>query len=131
MELMDIMQIVGIALVVTSVGAILKQFRPEMAVQLTIVASVALFIVVMDKVKLVVELLESLANQANISSFYLLIVLKIVGVAFVAELGSQICRDAGDGALAAKVDIAAKVSVIVLAMPIITAIIQSMMTLLA
>ena len=128
---MDIVQIVGIALVVTSVGAILKQFRPEMAVQLTMVASVALFIVVMDKVKLVVDLLESLANQANISSFYLLIVLKIVGVAFIAELGSQICRDAGDGALAAKVDIAAKVSVIVLAMPIITAIIQSMMTLLA
>ncbi|MCL1919058.1 MAG: stage III sporulation protein AD [Peptococcaceae bacterium] len=127
---MDIVQIVGIALVVTSVGAILKQFRPEMAVQLTIVASVALFIVVMDKVKLVVDLLESLANQASISSFYLFIVLKIVGVAFIAELGSQICRDAGDGALAAKVDIAAKVSVIVLAMPIITAIIQSMMTLL-
>ena len=128
---MDIVQIVGISLVVTSVGAILKQFRPEMAVQLTIVASVALFIVVMDKVKLVVDLLESLANQANISSFYLLIVLKIVGVAFIAELGSQICRDAGDGALAAKVDIAARISVIVLAMPIITAIIQSMMTLLA
>jgi stage III sporulation protein AD len=128
---MDIIQIVGIALVVTSVGAILKQFRPEMAVQLTIIASVALFIIVMDKVTLVVDLLESMANQANISSYYLLIVLKIVGVAFIAELGSQICRDAGDGALAAKVDIAAKISVIVMAMPIITAIIQSMMTLLA
>lgn len=128
---MEIAQIIGLAIIVTILGAVLKQIKPEIAIQLSILSGVIIFLLVMDKVKVVVDLLGKLADQANISSYYLLIVLKIVGVAYLTEFGGQICRDAGENALATKVEIAAKIFVVILAIPIITAIMESLMTLLA
>jgi stage III sporulation protein AD len=125
----EIWQIVGLALIVTVISVVLKQSRPEIALQLTILAGTSIFILVMNKIKVIVELLQNLADQANISSYYLLIVLKIVGVAYLAEFGAQICRDAGEGALAGKIELAAKVGVIVLAIPIIVAITESLVRL--
>jgi len=128
---MEIAQVIGLAIIVTVLGAVLKQIKPEIAIQLSILAGVTIFLLIMDKIRLVVDLLQKLANQADISSYYLFIVLKIVGVAYLAELGGQICRDAGENALATKVEIAAKVFVVILAIPIIAAIMESMMKLLA
>ena len=126
---MEIWQIVGLALIVTVISVVLKQIRPEIALQLTILAGASIFILVMSKIKVIVDLLQNLADQANISSYYLLIVLKIVGVAYLAEFGAQICRDAGEGALASKIELAAKVTVIVIAIPIIVAITESLVRL--
>ncbi|MCM1566097.1 MAG: stage III sporulation protein AD [Dehalobacter sp.] len=128
---MEIAQVIGLAIIVTVLGAVLKQIKPEIAIQLSILAGVTIFLLIMDKIRLVVDLLQKLAEQADISSYYLFIVLKIVGVAYLAELGGQICRDAGENALATKVEIAAKVFVVILAIPIIAAIMESMMKLLA
>jgi stage III sporulation protein AD len=125
----EIWQIVGLALIVTIMSVVLKQIRPEIALQLTILAGTLIFILVMNKIKVIVDLLQNLAVQANINSYYLLIVLKIVGVAYLAEFGAQICRDAGEGALASKIELAAKVGVIILAIPIIVAITESLVRL--
>jgi len=125
----EIWQIVGLALIVTVISVVLKQIRPEIALQLSILAGAAIFIMIMSKIKVIVELLQTLADQANISSYYLLIVLKIVGVAYLAEFGAQICRDAGEGALATKIEIAAKIGVIALSIPIIVAITESLVRL--
>jgi len=125
----EIWQIVGLALIVTVISVVLKQIRPEIALQLSILAGAAIFILIMSKIKVIVDLLQTLADQANISSYYLLIVLKIVGVAYLAEFGAQICRDAGEGALATKIEIAAKVGVIALSIPIIVAITESLVRL--
>lgn len=126
---MDVWQIVGLALIVTVICVVLKQFRPEIALQLTILAGASIFILILSKIKVIVDLLQSLADQANISSYYLLIIIKIVGISYLAEFGAQICRDAGESALATKVEIAAKVGVVVLAIPIIVAITESLLRL--
>jgi len=129
--MVEIVQIIGLAMVVTVVGAVIKQLKPELALQLSILAGVTIFILVMDKIRLVIDLLQKLAEQANISSYYLFIILKIMGIAYLAEFGCQICRDAGENALATKIEIAAKVFVVILGIPIIVAIMETMMKLLA
>lgn len=126
---MEIWQVVGLALIVTMVCVVLKQIRPEIALQLSILAGASIFILILNKIRVITDLLQNLADQANISSYYLLIVLKIVGVAYLAEFGAQICRDAGEGALATKIEVAAKVGVIILALPIIVAITESLVRL--
>jgi len=125
----EIWQIVGLALVVAVIGVVLKQVRREIALQLTIVTGAIIFMLILGKIKIIVDLLQNLADQANISSYYLMIVLKIVGVAYLAEFGADICRDADEKALATKIEIAAKVGVLVLAIPIIVAILESLMRL--
>ena len=51
-------------------------------------------------------------------------VLKITGIAYIAEFGAEICRDAGEGAIAAKIEMAGKVIIIALAVPIITSLLD-------
>jgi len=126
---MEIWQIVGLALIVTVLSVVLKQIRPEIALQLSILAGATIFILIISKIRVIVDLLQTLADQANISSYYLIIILKIVGVAYLAEFGAQICRDAGESALATKIELAAKVGVIILAIPIIVAITESLVRL--
>lgn len=126
---MEIWQIVGLALIATILAVVLKEVKRELAVQLSILTGAIIFLLIAGKIQLVVELLQNLSNQANISSYYLQIVLKIVGVAYISEFGAQICRDAGEGALASKIEIAAKVGILVLAIPILVAILESLIRL--
>lgn len=126
---MEIWQIVGFALIVTVLGVVLRKISPEVSVQLTILAVVTIFLLLLDKIKIVIDLLQNLADQAGINSYYLVIVLKIVGIAYVAEFGAEICKDAGEGALALKVEMAAKIAVLILAIPVILAILESLVRL--
>ncbi|MCW2277325.1 stage III sporulation protein AD [Heliophilum fasciatum] len=127
---MEVLQIVGFGLIATVLLVILRKQRPEMAVQLSIAAGVILFLFILTKVTAVVQVLDDLANRAQINRYYLTTLLKIVGIAYVAEFGAQICRDAGEGAIASKVELGAKVLVLVLALPIVLALMESLINLL-
>ncbi len=126
---MEIVQIVGFGLIAAVLVVLLKNQRPEIAVLLSVAAGVIIFLLVATKIKAVVDVLGDLADHAQVNSFYLATVLKIVGVAYIAEFGAQVCRDAGESAIAAKVEFAAKVLVMVLSLPIIAAIMESIIRL--
>lgn len=127
---MEIIKIVGLGLVATILVVIIKQQRPELAVQLSIVVGIVIFTMMLGKINSVITLLQELAQRSNISLLYMETILKIIGVAYIAEFGAQICRDAGEGAIAAKVEFAAKVIVIVLAIPVIAAVFDYLLKLL-
>jgi len=126
---MEILQIVGFGLVASILIVLLKNQRPEIALQLGLAAGVIIFLLVATKIKVVIDVLNDLATHAGVDSFYLATVLKIVGIAYIAEFGAQVCRDAGEGAIATKVEFAAKILVMVLALPIIVAIMESVIRL--
>jgi len=126
---LEIIKIVGLGLIVTILIVIIKQQRPELAVQLSIVAGAVIFTMMLGKINSVITLMKELAQKTNISFLYMGTILKIIGVAYIAEFGAQICRDAGEGAVAAKIEFAAKVIVIVLAIPIIVAVFDALLKL--
>ncbi|WP_418792352.1 stage III sporulation protein AD [Phosphitispora sp. TUW77] len=126
---MEIIQIVGLGLVVTILIVIIKQQRPELAIQLSVVTGVVIFSMMLGKINSVVTLMKELAQKSNVSILYMGTIMKIIGVAYIAEFGAQICRDAGEGAIASKIEFAAKVIVIVLAIPVIVAVFDSLLKL--
>lgn len=75
-------------------------------------------------------MLEKLAMQANIDMIYLETILKIIGIAYIAEFGAQITKDAGQNSIAAKIELAGKILIMVMAIPIIGAIIETVIHLL-
>ncbi len=101
---MEIAKIVGLALLVVVLLAVIRPLRPELAVLLSMAAGAVILLAVLDRVTGVLRLLEDLAVRANVNFQYLNLVLKIIGVAYLAEFGAQIARDAGEGAVAAKVE---------------------------
>jgi stage III sporulation protein AD len=129
-ELVEILQIVGAGLVVTVLILVIKPQRPELALQVSLVFGVIVFLFMLGKISGVINVLEELSQRANINKFYLSTILKIIAVAYIAEFGAQVCRDAGEGTVAAKVEFAAKIIIMVLAIPIIVAILDSLLKLL-
>ncbi|MBU4532134.1 MAG: stage III sporulation protein AD [Eubacteriales bacterium] len=127
---MEILQIVGFGLVAAVLIVILRHQKPEVAMLVSIAAGVVIFLFVLDKVAAVVTVLKDLATRANINMLYLGAILKIVGIAYIADFGAQICRDSGEGALASKIEFAAKVLILVLAVPIVMAVLDTLLKIL-
>jgi len=126
---MEIFQVVGLAIVAAVMGIMLRQSKPEMAVLLSIVVGAVIFLAVLGKIGSVIDILKQLAGRAEISNIYLGTILKIVAIAYIADFGAQICRDAGEGAVASKIEFAAKIMVLVLAVPIVVAVLQALLKL--
>lgn len=124
MIFVDILQIIGLAIVATVLIAVLKTHRPEIAIQISIAVGILVFMMILGKVSAVIELLNSYAQKVNIDTLYLSTLLKIVGIAYIAEFGAEVCKDAGESAIASKVELAGKVMIIVLAVPIITSLME-------
>jgi len=128
---MEIFQIAGLALTATLIIILVRQARGgETAMLISLVVGATIFLLLLDRIGTVVRVLADLSDQAGINQFYLNTILKIIGVAYVAEFGSQVCRDAGENAIATKVELAAKVLIMVLAIPIIVAILETIIRLL-
>jgi len=127
---MDIIQVVGIGLIATILALILKEHKPMFAFLLVTVTGVILFLVVIGKISEVIRVLEKMAVQANLNMVYLDTILKIIGIAYIAEFGAQVTRDAGQGAIASKIELAGKVLIMVMAIPILTLIVETILRLL-
>lgn len=119
---MDIVQIVSIGLVAAVLAIMLRQQRPEIAVVLTIAAGAVIFFMVAGKLLSVVQALNQLMHKAQLDNIYFGTVLKIIGIAYIAEFGSQICKDAGESSIASKIELAGKILIMVLALPIVLAV---------
>lgn len=128
---MEIIQIVGLGILATIIILLVKQgTSPAVAVVLSMVVGATIFIIMLGKIGAIIDILQQLADRANINQFYLATILKIIGIAYIAEFGVQICKDAGENAIASKIEFAAKILIMVLAVPIFAAILESIIRLL-
>lgn len=127
---MEIFQVVGIALIGVILVVVLRRTNPEIAIQLSLITGVIIFMMLVGSIGKVVTTLQTLATRGGVNFLYLDTVLKVVGVAYLAEFGAQVCRDAGEGAIATKVEMAGKVLIMVMAVPIILAILEILLKLL-
>ena len=116
---MEIFQIVAIAIVATVLSVLIKSQKPEIGIYISLVTGVVVFIFVVSKLQSVIEILNQLANKINIDDIYLSTILKIVGIAYIAEFGAQVCKDAGEGVIASKIEFAGKILIMVMAVPIL------------
>ncbi|HCW04959.1 MAG TPA: stage III sporulation protein AD [Clostridium sp.] len=124
---MEIIKIVAFAFVALFIVLIFKDRRNDIAVQISIVAGLSIFLFMLSKITAVLQFLEQLATKANIDFIYLNTVLKILGIAYLASFCSEICRDAGENSLASKVEFSGKILILVLAIPILMAVLQSIL----
>ncbi|NLY67727.1 MAG: stage III sporulation protein AD [Tissierellia bacterium] len=122
---MEIVQIVGIGIISTILVILLKQSnRLEFALLVSTITGLIIFALVIDKIKYIVDTLGNLARNANMEFTYFSTILKIIGIAYIVEFGAQISRDAGENAIASKIELGGKVIMMVLAMPIILALLD-------
>lgn len=127
---MEIIQVVGLGLITTFLILVIKDQQPIFAFLLAVFVGMVIFLSLVSKLAEVIGILESLAQQAHVNQMFLKTILKIIGVAYIAEFGAQVTRDAGQGSLASKIELAGKVLIMTMAIPIITVMIESIIDIL-
>lgn len=121
---MDIVKIIGVGLISLIIIIILKQYKPDFAIYVSILAGAIILMLVMDKLSNIVTLLSNIQNKANINNQFLVILLKITGISFLTEYASSICNDAGESSIATKIDLGGKILIIAISIPIIQALLE-------
>ena len=116
----EIIKIVGVALISLILIIIIKQYRPEFALYISLVAGCIILVYAVDKLKVIVELLNQIATKSGINSKFLNLLLKMTGIAYLSEFAVSLCKDAGETAIANKLEIGSKAIIIVMSIPIIS-----------
>lgn len=120
----------GLGLIVTFLSLVVKEQKPMFAFFIVIIAGSFIFLFLIDQVSEVFRMLEKIATNAHIDMLYVETILKIIGIAYIAEFGAQITKDAGQGAIASKIELAGKILIMVMAIPIIRVVIETVLGLL-
>ncbi|MGI5875397.1 MAG: stage III sporulation protein AD [Dethiobacteria bacterium] len=122
---MEIAQIVGFGVITTILILFIRQSRPDIAQLLSITVGVIIVVHVLGYLKIIVDTISNLALQAEINSIFLRTLFRVIGVAYLAEFGAQVCRDAGEGSVALKIEFAGKIIIITMSIPILIAVMDN------
>ena len=127
---MDIIKIVGIGLIALVIIILLKQYKPEFAIYISILTGVLILILIMDKLTGIINLIQTIVNQSYINTEFIALLIKITGIAFLSEFAVSICKDAGEAAIASKIEIGSKIIIISMAIPILSSLLELILKLL-
>lgn len=124
---MEIVKIVAFVFIALSIVVVIRHENGALAIQISTAVGILIFLFMITKITAILQLLQQLALKANIDYVYLNIIFKILGIAYLASFASEICKDAGEGTLATKVEFAGKILILALSIPILMAVLQSIL----
>ncbi len=114
---MNIMTVCGLAVTAAAFIVLFRQHKPEYSLALSLVAGVGILIAVLGAVTPVLEQINAFLSQAGMDSSMLEVLFKALGITFVGSMAVDLCKDAGEGMIASKVDFATRVAVLLCALP--------------
>jgi stage III sporulation protein AD len=121
---LEIIQIVAVSIIAVILAVLIRQYRPEIALQISVVMGLLIFLMVIFRLAAVLDELRSFTGRLNIDTVYISTIFRIIGIAYIAEFGAQVCKDAGENSIASKIELAGKVIILVLAVPILMALME-------
>ena len=122
---MEIIKIVGIGLISLIVAVIVKQYKPEFAIYISLAAGVIILAMAIDKLTEIIRLLTNLASRTSVNGKFIKLLIKITGIALLTEFAVSICKDAGESAIASKIDISGKIIIVAVSIPIISSLLET------
>ena len=122
---MDIIKIILIGVITSVATIVLKQFKPELSILVSLAGGVIILISLINYLGQIVSSFIQIVNKTNVNFTLFASVLKIVGVGYLTEFGANICNDTGNSSVADKVLLAGKVIILCLALPIVSSMIST------
>ena len=127
---MDIIKIIGIGLIALIIIMILRQYKPEFVIYISLITGAIILYFIMNRLSGLINLLTNLSNKISNGNAFLEILIKITGIAFLTEFAVSICKDSGESAIANKIDLGGKVIIISMSIPIISSLLQNLISIL-
>ncbi|MBO4936897.1 MAG: hypothetical protein J6C90_01070 [Clostridia bacterium] len=127
---MELVKIIAIGLITCFVCLFVKQIKPEIAVLIGLAGSVMMLIMSVDMVITIAKSFKSIFIKTGITDGVLAPVFKIIGIGYLCEFSANLCYDTGHSSIAEKVLLAGKVMILLVSLPIINTLIDTILGLL-
>lgn len=115
---MEIVTIAGLSVMVTVLAVILRQQRPEQSLVLVLITGVIVTTFLLSKAETVLKNIMDMLSKSGLSTEYAEILFKGLGVCLITQLASDICKDAGESALSAKAELAGRIALLIMGLPL-------------
>lgn len=125
-----IIQIIFIGFIASVICLVLKEQVPEIALSLSIGVCVLIFLLVLPLMKDLVDLFNNFSKYIGLDNSYITLVIRIIGIAYLTELGAALCIDAGQNAIGTKIELGGKIIIMSMSIPIINEILNTVIRLL-
>ena len=127
---MDVIKIIGVGLVALIIIIIVRQYKPEFTIYVSLLAGTIILMFLMNKMDAIISLLTTLSNKTAINNEFLVLLIKITGIAFLTEFAVSVCKDSGESAIANKIDMGGKVIIVSMSIPIISSLLETVVKIL-
>ena len=127
---MNILQLLGCGFLTLVVYLVLQEYKSNTAIFVVTAFGILVLVQSTEYLQQIIDTLLAVCVQAGVRIAYFTVILKMIGIAWLAEFLCQICRDAGSGALAVKLEFAAKISILIMFFPILTELLHSVIAIL-
>ena len=121
---MDIIQVGLLGITAVFLALFIKNYKSEYSILISIVACICIFIFLIGKLELVLSYINSVVELIPVDGRYLAMILKMIGITYVSELVSAICKDAGYQSVALQIEIFARLGIMVLCIPILMTLLE-------
>lgn len=122
---MDILKISILGVAAVLLAMILKNYKPEYSYYISLAVCICIFMYVTTKLELILSYTEKMQQYVHLDGSYIAIILKMIGVTYVAEFAAGICKDAGYSSIAGQIELFAKLSILVLSIPVVSAFMET------
>ena len=115
---MDITAVAGLGILSAVLCVILRQYKPEAASWVSLACGVIIFCAVISMIAPSVGTIAELTKAAGLDDGYARILLKALAVCYITQLAADCCRDAGESAIASKIELAGKAAIAAISLPV-------------
>lgn len=122
---MNMIKIACLGLTGVLLGLFLKQIKSPFAEIISLATCLLIIFYGVTRLSFVLELIDTLGSYVSVQKDYFQILLKIIGITYIADFSSDICRDAGYSAIAGQIEIFGKISILAISSPIILALLET------
>lgn len=116
---MEISKIIGIGIIGTILAVTVKSYRAELGICVAIATGTVIFLAALPQLEEAFAVIEEICEQSEATVEYFKVIVKVIGIAYITQFAAELARDAGEGAIAKKLELAGKVSVLCVMAPVV------------
>jgi len=120
----DALRFLALSVGASVIALTVRGAHKEMGAVFSIAAGAVIALLLLDKLREVVSLLSDMAKHAQMENAHVAVILKVLGISFLTEFSAQVCRDAGEGGIALRVELGGKLMLVLVSLPMLQKMIQ-------
>lgn len=122
---MDILRIAVLGITGVLLALLLQKEKSEYSIFISMAVCICIFVYIIGKVETIVDFAKKMESLVAVDQTYITLILKMVGITYVAEFAMNICKDAGYTAIGNQIELFAKLSILVLSIPVLTVFLET------